>query len=187
MKSDIISLNDVYENNEMFYWTNCMGEINMPGDPKGKIIIHRKEELPESARSVYAQTEFGAGLRNYVVSFHGKVGFLISVLIDESWLQDVLEKDDVDAESEELLRWLPDIVGRIQDKMEQDFGIQSSRYSVLIGKNTDPDGHELMFFVEQPFANTYKKLIQYLDSRIYNMLRRELQRIEIQKLWMRCD
>lgn len=187
MKNDIINLNDVYENNEMFYWTNCLGEINMPGDPKGRTVIHREEELPESARIAYAQTEFGTGLKNYVVSFHGRIGFLINVLIDESWLQDVLDKGDVEEEAEALFKWLPDIVARIEDTMERDLGIQGSRYSVLIGKNTDPDGHELMFFVEQPFANTYKKLVQYLDGHIYNMLRRELQRIQIQMMWMRCD
>ena len=64
MRNDIIRLNDVYENNDIFYWTNCLGEINMPGDPKGRTVIHKEEELPESTRIAYAQTEFGTGV-NY--------------------------------------------------------------------------------------------------------------------------
>ena len=64
MKNEIIDLNEVYENNEMFYLTNCLGEINMPGDPKGRTVIHKEEELPESARIAYAQTEFGTSV-NY--------------------------------------------------------------------------------------------------------------------------
>ena len=177
MKNDIISLDEVYENNELFCWTNCMGEVNMPGDPENRTIIHKVEELPPIAKTVYDQTEFGSGLGNYVVSFRGKIGFLINVLVDESWLQDVLKKNDVEEEADELLKHIPDVVERIADTLEEFFGVPETTYSVLLGENTDPDGHELMFFVEEPYVNTYKKLLYYLDSRIYKMLRRALQKI----------
>lgn len=181
MTNKIISLNDVYKNDELFYWTNCLGEVNMPGDGKNSMHIHSPEELPNVAKKVYDLIELDHGFTCHVVSFRGKIGFLIDVIMDESWIQDTLDKDDVEAESKALLKHIPDVVERITDTLEDIFDVPQNTYSVFLGEDTDPDGHELMFFVEESYVSTYKKLLKYLDGRIYKMLRRELQKIANQE------
>lgn len=153
----------------------------MPGDGKNTMRIHSPEELPSVAKKVFDLIELEHDFPCHVVSFRGKIGFLIDVIMDEGWIQETLDKDDVEAESKALLKRIPDIVERIADTLEDIFEVPQNTYSVLLGENTDPDGHELMFFAEETYVSTYKKLLHYLDGRIYKMLRRELQKIENQE------
>lgn len=44
-------LNEIYKKDELFYWCNCLGEINMPGD--GHFIVHKAEELPPRYFELY--------------------------------------------------------------------------------------------------------------------------------------
>ena len=81
MKNDIISLNEVYKNDELFYWTNCLGEVNMPGDGKNTTRIHSPEELPNVAKKVFDLIELNHGLTCHVVSFRGKIVFRIDAVL----------------------------------------------------------------------------------------------------------
>lgn len=174
MTDNIMDLAKVYKNNEIFFWCNCLGDINLPGDTQNSLGKHKVSELSKDVREVYDHTNFGAGLRCYAVSLNGVAGYLINVLIDRCWMQDELDKDDVTEESEALAKKMPKIIKKVRTNIAQDCEIPANQYFVLFGKDTDPDGHELMFFTEAENNAVYRKMLNYLETRIYNMLRKEL-------------
>lgn len=178
MENNIMDLAKVYRNNELFFWCNCLGDINLPGDTLNSFGKHKASELPKDVRDVYDHTNFGTGLCCYAVSLNGVAGYLINVLIDRCWMQDVLDKDDVAEESEALAKKMPGIIERIRANIAQSCAIPADQYYVLFGKETDPDGHELMFFVPAENNAVYRKMLSYLETRIYNVLRKELAKAD---------
>lgn len=53
-------LSKIYDQDELFYWCNCLGEINMPGE-NGHFIIHKPEELPPKCAELYEKCQKEAG------------------------------------------------------------------------------------------------------------------------------
>ena len=86
------SLNEAYENKELFYWCSSAGDIMMPGDGK-RFIMHKPKELPEAYRQLYDQYQSEAGEgRRHVVSYQGQPGMLLAALYDKSYFHDICQE-----------------------------------------------------------------------------------------------
>lgn len=175
--NEIIDLKKVYDEEALYYWTNCLGETNLPGDGRGHCVMHTPEELPANALAAYNQAEFNSGLHSYVVSYRGQIGFMIGVLVDESWISDILGRDDVDDVLKAAGEALPELAGKVSSAIENGIHVPRAMYTVFAGKNTDPDGHEIMIYVGQKHPEYYKSILHMLNNRVYAMLRREIRKI----------
>lgn len=168
----IFNLADVLEKNELFYWTNKEGEITLPGDGSFSEVHHVTSELPYTPQLVYAATEFDSDPNCYVASFRGRVGFLIKVIVNESLIGATCEKDHVKEKFDSLGLMLPSIAMLVAKTLEKRYGVSEDDYEVMIGKNTSPDRHELIYFVEYPNVSYYKKILHYLSGHIYDIIQK---------------
>lgn len=137
----IESLNKVYEEGSLFYWCNATGDVNMPGDPKGCIIIHKPEELPPIPHELY-DTYFseGDGAYNYVVNYKGAPAYAFGFLFTNEWINETLKLGDspVYTFQEIVEKAVNDVFGN--DELFRDCYF-------LYGEGTDPTGCELLIVV----------------------------------------
>lgn len=78
----IFDINQLVKENNLFFWSNCTGDLFTPGSG----LQGNEEEVP--AKVMRALMDFWSELRNdneYVVTFNGKVGLLVSFLLNEDW------------------------------------------------------------------------------------------------------
>lgn len=62
----VISLNDVSNDNSLYYWCNCTGDLNIPGC-KSCDIVTNTDMLPNAVRAVYDNFwGEGRGAQEYV-------------------------------------------------------------------------------------------------------------------------
>ena len=136
----VYSLNEFYEKKQIFYWCNATGDLNGPGfsDTKSPEL----EELPAKVREVYERfwTE-GRGANEYVVTLNGKTGLMLGWLFDYGYLEDLqvtvgandpIQKDEYHA-----------AVYAAANALSYDY-----RNPVIYGKDTDPEGDEILLFFE---------------------------------------
>lgn len=150
---------DVYGKNSLFYWCNCLGELNMPGDGE-KCFPHRPEDLPPAVRDVYEKYwSEGVNAKRYVVSFEGQVGILLTALYNEDYVEDATEVEVGTYKFTALMAKTFDYLCGKAAMM--DFLVTDSICEVLVGDYSDPDGHELAMFI--PTTNTAKAIIELIN------------------------
>lgn len=167
-------LNEIYKKDELFYWCNCLGEINMPGD--GHFIVHKAEELPPRYFELYEKYQMETDeCHRYVVSFRGRPGMLLTALHVEEYYFDVLNMESRPATldgimARECIRKIAALlVMRQCEKMSHDKRLDGC--IPIFGEDTDPDGHELALFIPEDRASD-------IDS---------LQKIFLEYCWTRAD
>lgn len=146
------SLNEAYENKELFYWCSSAGDIMMPSDGK-RFVKHKPKELPDAYRQLYDQYQSEAGEgRRHVVSYQGRPGMLLAALYDKSYFHDVCQERAGIPDREftcSLDQFLMDVA--YQRILQTASGIESdpelNGCTVLVGENTDVDGHEVCLFI----------------------------------------
>ena len=88
------SLNKVCENNELFYYCNTCGDINIPNT--NPLSWHNIDELPLKERNLYENYWYeGAGCHMHVVNYKDNPAMALGFLFDKSYLSDILDEDDV--------------------------------------------------------------------------------------------
>ena len=136
----VISLNEVYKNNLMYYWCNAVGEINMPGYPIG--ASPEVSVLPNGPRSIYMDYRGeGRGANEYVVTYNGQDGLALQWLFDYSWLTDLglVNDENLDDMKKALHAAVQEAAVELQKVWD---------CPVLLGVDTDPDGDEIIMFID---------------------------------------
>lgn len=133
----IIDMNTLDHEN-FHYWTNAVGELNLPDDTKSE--PRAVKNVPVYVQNVIALTEFHS-VREYVVTLNGTTGILFNMLYDESYVQDVSGVCDKD---------LVPFMHRFGDYLKFYAGmicqnVKHINYNTetILGLYSDPDGHEL--------------------------------------------
>lgn len=162
------NLNEVYKQKQLFYYCNTCGDINIPNtDP---LSIHQSDELPLREQNLYENYwGEGFGCHMYVVKYRNNTGMILGFLFDESYLCDLLNKNEV---SDEDMSRFYTAISDYANLLEQSNKIAGCE--VLIGNNTDPDGHELLVFVPYEKRNEIKEIAALLDNEVYNSVKKLL-------------
>ena len=158
----MISLNKVYEDKELFYYCNTCGDINIPNtDP---MSYHDVDELPIKERNLYENYWYeGAGCHMYVVNYQGNPAMALGFLFDELYLSDILGKTDVTKEDMSVFyEAVCDYAKMLERKEEVIF------CEILVGEDTDPDGHELLVIIPYERKSKIKEIASFLDNEVYS-------------------
>lgn len=160
------SLNEVYQNEELFYYCNACGDINIPGtDPWG---FHDVDELPRSARELYENYWMeGAGLCMYVVEYKCEKAMAVTALFDYGYREDLLA-EGISLTDEEFFAAMKNVAIMYRNAF---------RYETLVGKDTDPDGHEIVFIVPASACDTVRDFTGFVGDRIYKDFEDECRNI----------
>lgn len=155
------SLNNLHKTNSIFYWCNCVGEVNMPGD--GGIVHHTEDELPPAVKRLIHYVDEMHATKKYVVSIRGKVGLLLCMLHDFDWYEDNLKdaKSDYTLNADTQYNIIVKIVehrANVINKMFDGVG------TVFFGEETDPFGHEVCLFIPNPDSIDLDSVISLFDS-----------------------
>ena len=151
------SLNEVYEKGELEYLCNAAGDINVPGKEwwSGK-----PEELSRSARELYENYwSEGAGLPMYVVEYKCETAMAITALFDESYKDDLLTEKGIAVTTSEF--W--EAVKRVAIVYRLAF-----QYETLVGKDTDPIGHEIVFIIPYKDCENAPDIAEFIGGHIYD-------------------
>lgn len=143
-------LNDIYKKNQLFYWHNTIGEVNMPGDGEG-YSYHSADELPPLCRELYDKYIPDDGeCWKYVVSFKGSTGLLLVTLYSEYEISETCGiRPEEKRDNEEKVQILMEIVSFIlkQRIMRMEGNSVFDDCTLIFGDYTDPVGHEVALFV----------------------------------------
>lgn len=160
---DIISLNNVYDENSLYYWCNCTGDLNIPGCRSWDIVTNT-DMLPNAVWDVYDNFwGEGRGAQEYVATYNGVTGLMLGWLFDYSWLDD-LSLIKLNAYTMEVPDSMKEVLHSAVEKVAKNLAagqffsddeqpIQHN-YPVFFGKDTDPDGDEILIFF--PYSELYK-------------------------------
>lgn len=158
------SLNKIYEQEELFYWCNCCGDINMPGEC-GHFVTHAPEELPPQYLALYEKCQMeGNGCHRYVVTFRGRPGMLLGALHDECYYSDILNLSENPTTPGEVMehacvmKMAALLIMRHCEALSAE--PQLEHCIPIFGENTDPDGHELCLFIPADIAKNNIDQIQ---------------------------
>lgn len=162
-KSEPSSLNKVYENNELVYYCNACGEINIPEtDP---LSIHNPDELPLPALNLYENYwREGAGLTMYVVKYKGQFALAVAALFDDGYRDDLLTENGIAVTDTEFF----DAVMRVAKMYKMAF-----RFETLVGQDTDPDGHEIVFIIPYDMCDGAQDIAAFVGDHIYTDFEQE--------------
>ena len=144
------NLNKIYEQNLLFYWTNGCGDFNFPGFPmlKSPDISMMPKPVLDIVDKYWSE---GAGVTEYVVSYKGRFGLMLGwVFSPESVNLDTTLQEIIGKESS-----LPAAVGlqfhscvkEAAEHLEE----MHPAHQVLFGKDTDPEGDEILFFIDERY------------------------------------
>lgn len=160
------SLNKIYEQDELFYWCNCCGDINMPGE-SGHFVTHKPEDLPPRYFALYDKCQMETdGCHRHVVSFCGKPGMMLVALHDKCYYCDILEMAERPSnptevvEHECMMKMVALLITRRCEAMSADPRLEHC--IPIFGENTDPDGHELCLFI--PAATAMGSIDEIQDA-----------------------
>ena len=156
------NLNKIYDNDQLFYWCNAAGDINIPGtDPWS---LHDVDELPLKERNLYENYwSEDMGFWMYVVNYKGNPAMAINCLFDKSYLADLLDKEDV---SQEDMKRFYNAVFDFAMMLEREKEVAGCE--ILIGEDTDPDGHELFVIIPYDKRSEIVDIARYLDGCVYS-------------------
>ena len=174
----IEKLNDVFENDELFFWCNCLGEINMPGDGNKFPRMHSEDELPSSVHDLYEMYFCEDNPKRYIVSFQGKIGVFLDAIYDEDYVAYLMGVKD--ATPEVMEKAFYEILAHaavLNNEMD-------GRCTILVGDCTDPDGHELSLFIPGDLGDEcISKCIREFNRKAYIKKRKYL--ISVQGKYVR--
>ena len=137
MEKKIGNLQELYDQNRMFYHCNACGDINVPGKPD--LYCGSVDELPTEARELYETLwSEGSGWPEYVVTLDGKVGMAISIGIWRPYI-DNLCANDTDKRNLAFVSAVS--VGK---NVAQQLLERMPDGEVYYGKDTDPCGDEVV-------------------------------------------
>lgn len=154
-------LNTVYNENRIFFCCNACGEIALPSDTS-IFTVHKPEELPEKERELYNEhwtDNYSA--KTYVVIYNGEAGLAINFLFCRTFLEDVLNRPVTDNDMLILHR----VIQNYADSIEKHRLLE--KCSVLVGEDTDPDGHEMYVIVPYDEKANIEYILQSLDNTVY--------------------
>lgn len=156
------SLNEIYNNDEMFYYCNSCGEINIPNtDP---LSYHDVDELPMKERNLYENYwSDNYGFQMYVVNYKGNAAMALGFLFNECYLSDILHKDEVnDIDMKVFYQAISDYAKMFERDEVLSF------CDVLVGEDTDPEGHDLIVIVPYERRSEIEKIAKELDEIVYS-------------------
>ena len=167
------------------YWTDIHGSL--VGD---SVRMHRSESsLPPQVRAVYKALDLNSGLYERVATMDGRCGLLLDILYDEDWVTETASEtcpgvsgkvamDMLGSALPYLAKAMYSDIRKLLDKAENTS--RCADLKMLVGVNSDMDGHELSIFVpfEDGAAENSDVLIQcaraarivecYLNLAAYN-------------------
>ena len=155
-----VSLNEIYAADELFYYCNACGDINIPGeeDP-AKMYAHKPEELPMTALNLYENYwQEGAGLPMYVVEYKGQIGMAVTALFDRSYHDDLFKEKGIGVTKSEFFAAMKRVAKMYRNAF---------RYETMVGVDTDPDGHEIVFFIPEHLASNAAGFASFVGDHIY--------------------
>lgn len=161
-----VSLNEIYAADELFYYCNACGDINIPGEEdSAKIFAHTPEELPMVARNLYENYwQEGAGLPMYVVEYKGQIGMAVTALFDQSYQRDLFTEKGIGVTRSEFFTAMKRVAKMYRNAF---------RYETMVGVDTDPDGHEIVFFIPEHLASKAEGFASFLGDHIYKDFEQE--------------
>lgn len=153
----IKSLNAVYQSENLIYWCNALGEINIPWKPPG--YPGHTKELPEEIRQAYGVWQEGeiAGINDYVVSYNGMTGIAYNWLVDYDWINEECGEGKIGSAlysaAEQLEKKYPYAI-------------------VFIGMDTDPEGHELLLFIPLDKLEGFRaSVVASMGAEVYDAIK----------------
>lgn len=160
----MLYLNDIYENDEIFFYCNACGEIELPTDLE-QLSYHTPEELPLKERNLYENYwKKGPGAyKMYVVNYKGNAAMAINFLFDEYSFGEFLGKDNA---SDEDMAMLYDAIVDYAKMLEKSEKLTFC--DVLVGKYSDPYGHEILVIVPYERRSKLGEIGAYLDDVVYS-------------------
>lgn len=182
--NEIINMNNI---KSICYWTDGNGDIKLPGD---SALAHRSEkDLPPAVAAVYKVLNTDSGFCERVVTLNGRCGLLLDILYDKDWVMETVSAFHTEISDETVMNALGAALPCLAQAMANDIhklyekagdDVLCNGLKVLVGINTDVDGHELAVFVpiEDDAATNSTVLIQcaravriaecYLNHAAYN-------------------
>lgn len=157
----IVDLNRVYQENKLFYWCNCCGEVNLPedfdehGQAKG-LFIHEPAELPETIKKLYdAYQDEIDWVRIYTVSYDGTPGMVLAHDVSESVIKEILMKagkttETADAQKHSISKEIADLC----------IAQMPPFVTVFYGEDSDPDGDEVLVFIPEDKCSEFFKNVK---------------------------
>lgn len=119
----------------LFFWCNCLGEINIPGKPQ--LYCGTVEELPPEVQGIYERyQQDGDGMCLYTVSLNNAPGMLLTMVVCTDWME-----ENAGGNSDRAYRALEAATRNLRDSQQL-----PEEVHLLALKETDPDGHELGIF-----------------------------------------
>lgn len=153
--NEIINMSNI---KNIYYWTNINGDIFLPGD---SALAHRSEkDLPPIVAAVYNALNTDCGFSERVVTMNSRCGLLLDILYDEDWVMETASGFHLEVSDNTVMNVfgaaLPclaqAIINDIGKRLKQAENVSlCTDLKVLVGINTDVDGHELAVFV--PFED----------------------------------
>lgn len=182
--NEIISMSNI---KNICYWTDGNGDVKLPGD---SALTHRGEkDLPPAVATVYKVLNTDSGFCERVVTLNGRCGLLLDILYDKDWVMETVSSFHTEVSDETVMNVLGaalpclaqamfNDISKLYEKAKDD--VLCNGLKVLVGVNTDVDGHELAVFVpfEDAAATNNEIMIQcaraariaecYLNHAAYN-------------------
>lgn len=154
------SLNETYQNDGIFYFCNNCGDVNIPNIKP--MSFHRPDELPKKQRDLYNNfLQDGCGCNMCVVSYAGEPAMSLGFLFDSCFCNDLVGHDATKEEQETF--W--DTAKEEAEKLSADAVLKDC--NILLGKDTDPDGHEILVVVPYSRRADIAEIAKHLDDTVY--------------------
>lgn len=136
-------LNKLYDEERIHYWCTATGDINVIGS--APLSCGQPEDMPPAIRRLYETLwKEGAGFSMYVVEIDGAPGMVFNMLLDDSYMQDIISKKELPAMPEDYINRMRTEGGK---KAAELLLNTLSGASVYYGEQTDPDGDEVLVFI----------------------------------------
>lgn len=170
MGQKIGNLQELYDQEKLFYHCNACGDINVPGKPE--LYCGKPEEMPEDVRELYMTLwSEGSGWPEYVVTLNGKAGMALTIGLYniQDFIGDIKpeEEDAVLKATEEVARSL---AAQMQEKMPS--------IQIFYGSNTDPLGDEMLVCLDKDKCSeeTWRKVENIADEFFYSVFTEQLKK-----------
>lgn len=153
---NIMNLNHIQN---IFYWTDNNGAVSLPGDTA--LTYRTESDLPRFVAAVYGALNTDSGVSERVVTLNGHCGLLLDVLYDKSWISETFSNLHREIPDEVIMNLFGAALPCLAQAMANDIRAllcntehcsNCPDLRILVGQNTDKDGHELCFFI--PFGGT---------------------------------
>lgn len=155
------SLNEIYNENKLFYYCNACGDINIPDtDP---LSYHDVGELPLRERNLYENYWCeGAGCYMYVVNYNGNPAMALGFLFDVGYCDDLTEEiPNLNNNMDKF--WVA--VKDCANLLSKDTALNGCE--VLAGHDTDPDGHEILIIIPYNMRDKINEITHDFADKVY--------------------